>query len=607
MNLTGPKPVLANTVPVQTDAGIDTYQLLEQMHKLAQLNARFEIALNTMTRGLSMFDADGNLIVCNELYRQTYDLPEELTLDGTPFSRIIAYHAAKEGRSGSASELKRQQSWIARYLSELKHGEIFSHTHKLENGRFIHVTIQPLQDGGWVDLQEDVTEKMAARERMTWLARHCPLTEIANRFHLRERLEESIPQLGPGRKLAVHLIGLDLFKQVNDAKGHASGDTVLKAAAKRMLSALRENDLVGRVGGDEFAIIQLDIAGPDDAVTFARRIVETLNAPYRVLGSNVEIGASVGTSFAPDHGSDHDTLFRKAGMALHRAKRCGRRSSHHVYSAEIEALALERMELSGALREALARRELGLHYQPIVDVKAGTVTGCEALMRWCHPQLGMVPPATFIPIAERSGLIVAMGDWALRQACHDAAGWPSDIPVSVNMSAVELDQCDLATRVQRALDDSGLDAWRLEIELTERAFLHDAARTLGTLEQIRGLGVRVVLDDFGSGFASLNHLHSFTFDKLKIDQSFISEMANCHDSRAIFNSVTELAKTLGMGPVAEGIEGLKQLEGVAVAGCEEMQGFYFSQPVPSVDLEAALEGCVTRLSRSHDVASLSAS
>lgn len=592
--------------PALAEAAADARRLIVQSRKLAKLNKRFEIAFNNMARGLSMFDAERRLIVCNPLYRAIYDLPEELTAAGTPFSRIVAYYAAKDGCANTAEDLLRQQLWMEQHAAELAHGRTFTQTQHLKDGRVILVTIQPLKDGGWVDIQEDITERSAAEERVAWLARHCPLTEIANRFHLRERLDAELERLGPGGKLAVHLIDLDYFKQVNDTLGHAAGDAVLKAVAKRMSALVRDGDIVGRVGGDEFAIVQPDIAGPEQAVSLAERVVKALNAPYRVLGASAGIGASIGIAISPAHGRSSDMLLRRADMALYRTKTCGRGTSA-VYKDEDETAVLERMELRGALRDALRNRELGLHYQPIVDVKAGTVTGCEALMRWYHPQLGMVPPTTFIPIAEKSGLIVSMGDWALRQACRDAAGWRSDIKVAVNMSALQFDQGDLAAGVQKVLDETGLDARRLEIEITEQALLRDAARTLGTLEQLREIGVRVVLDDFGTGFASLNHLRSFTFDKIKIDQSFVSEMADRLDSRAIVGAVTELAKTLGMGPVAEGVEGLQQLEGVTVAGCEEMQGFYFSHPVPSVDLEAAVANCVTRLSHNHGSAGLSAS
>lgn len=579
----------------ETNSGLDAQKLVELTEKLSKLNARFKIALNNMARGLSMFDAEGRLVICNALYRELYALPEELAEPGTPFSRIVAYHAAREGCSNSAEDLRRQQVWIEQHATELRHGKPFSHTHHLADGRIILVSIQPLQDGGWVDIQEDITEKALAQERITWLARHCPLTEIANRFHLREMLEERIQQLKPNEKLAVHLVDLDYFKQVNDTLGHAAGDAVLKAVARRMKAALRENDIVGRVGGDEFAIIQTEIVDADQATTLAQRLVKALNAPYRIAGSNAGIGASVGISIAPDHGTDADTLLRKADMALYRMKTCGR-GTCYVYRAEDEAVALERMELRGALRDALKNQQLGLYYQPIVDVRAGTVTGCEALMRWRHPHLGMLLPAAFIPIAEKSGLMLTMGDWALQQACKDAAGWRSDMRVAVNLSVSQFDQSDLAARVQHALDASGLEAGRLEIEITESALLKSEARALETLGQLRAIGVRLVLDDFGTGFASLNFLRTFSFDRIKIDQSFISEMADRRDSMAIVGAVTGLARSLGMGPVAEGVEAHDQLEGVTTAGCEEMQGFYFCRPVPSFEIEDAVAQCVSKLS-----------
>jgi diguanylate cyclase (GGDEF)-like protein len=594
--MTRPGTNIASAVEsAAAEPGLAEQKLLEQTHKLSQLNARFEVALNNMARGLSMFDAEGLLVVSNALYRELYELPDELAQPGTPFSRIIAYYVAKEGCSNSAEDLRRQQLWIEQHATELRHGKPFGHTHHLADGRIIQVTIQPLVDGGWVDIQEDITEKTLAQERIAWLARHCPLTEIANRFHLREMLEERIQRLAPNEKLAVHLVDLDYFKQVNDTLGHAAGDAVLKAVAKRMKAALRENDIVGRVGGDEFAIIQTEVADAQQATTLAQRLVKALNTPYRVAGSSAGIGASVGIAIAPDHGTDADALLRKADMALYRMKTCGR-GTCYVYRAEDEAVALERMELRGALRDALKNRQLGLHYQPIVDVRAGTVTGCEALMRWRHPHLGMVPPATFIPIAEKSGLMLTMGDWALQQACKDAAGWRSNIRVAVNLSVSQFDQSDLAARVQHALDASGLEPGRLEIEITESALLKSEARALETLEQLRAMGVRLVLDDFGTGFASLNFLRAFAFDRIKIDQSFISEMVDRRDSMAIVGAVTGLARSLGMGPVAEGVEGSDQLEGVTTAGCEEMQGFYFSRPVPSIEVEDAVARCVSKLS-----------
>jgi diguanylate cyclase (GGDEF)-like protein len=576
------------------NATTDTERLLEQTNKLSSLNTWFEVALNNMGRGLSMFDANNQLIVCNALYREIYDLPEGLTTPGTPLSTIIAFHASRAGSANTAEELKRQQAWIEQHSKELRHGKTFTHTQHLQNGRIVLVTNQPLTDGGWVDIQEDITERTLAEQRIAWLARHCPLTEIANRFHLRERLDLEIERLRPNERLAVHLIDLDYFKQVNDTLGHATGDAVLKAVAKRMCSTVRDTDFVGRLGGDEFAIIQKEVIDADQAASLANRLVKILNAPYRVLGASTGIGASIGISICPDHGSDSDTLLQRADTALYRVKSCGR-GNCSVYQALDEQVARERIELQADLGEALRRDQLVLHYQPVVDVAASTVTGCEALMRWQHPKLGLLPPSVFIPIAEKTGLIGEIGEWALRRACKDAAGWTSHITVAVNLSSFQFVKGDLATTVKKALKASRLEAKRLEIEIAESALLKREVHTLEVLRDLKALGVRLVLDDFGMGFASLGYLQNFSFDKIKIDRSLITDLSGRRDKMAVVGAVTGLARTLGIGPVAEGIEIMEELEGAAFAGCTQMQGFYFSEAVPCEDVDRVVADCQVKL------------
>lgn len=575
-------------------AATDTERLLEQANKLSSLNAWFEVALNNMARGLSMFDADKRLIVCNALYREIYDLPEFLTAPGTPLATIIAFHAARAGSANTAEEMKRQQAWIEQHSVELRQGKTFTHTQHLQDGRIVLVTNQPLADGGWVDIQEDITERTLAEKRIAWLARHCPLTEIANRFHLRERLEHEIESLLPNERLAVHLIDLDHFKQVNDSLGHAAGDAVLKAVAKRMCSTVRDTDFVGRLGGDEFAIIQKHVVDGDQAACLASRLVTILNAPYRVLGSRTGIGASIGISICPDHGTDADTLLQRADTALYLVKSSGRGDAA-IYRAADEQIARDRIALQADLQGALKRNELVLHYQPVVDVAAGTVTGCEALMRWNHPRLGVLPPSMFIPIAEKTGLIGEIGAWALGQACKDAAGWQSHITVSVNLSALQFVKGDLAIFVKRALHASALDAHRLEIEVAEEALLKREAHTLDVLRDLKAIGVRVVLDDFGTGFASLGYLQNFSFDKVKIDRSLITDLAQRRDKMAVMGAVTGLAQTLGIGPIAEGVELMEELEGAAFAGCAQMQGFFFSEAVPCGDVDRAVADCLVKL------------
>jgi diguanylate cyclase (GGDEF)-like protein len=312
---------------IQTaDVATDPQALLRHAENLTRLNSSFEIAVNNMARGLSMFDAERRLVVCNALYREIYGLTEEITAPGTPFSKIVAFHSEQSGSPVAADDLERQKSWIDEHAHELQNGKIFTHLQHLKNGRIILVTNQPLTDGGWVDTQEDVTEKTLAEARITWLARHCQLTELANRSYLREKLDEMIRALDADEILAVHLVDLDYFKQVNDTLGHAAGDTVLKAVAKRMQSSLREHDFVGRLGGDEFAIIQVGISDPEHANHLAHRLIKTLNTPYRVFGSQAGIGASIGIAICPHHGADTDTLLQRADEALYRVKARGRGS-----------------------------------------------------------------------------------------------------------------------------------------------------------------------------------------------------------------------------------------------------------------------------------------
>mgnify|MGYP001404355253 CR=1 FL=1 len=577
------------------EAHDDAHLLVEKTRKLAELNQWFELALNNMARGLSMFDAEKRLVVCNALYRQIYDLPEHITAPGTPLSKIIAYHTARGG-ANTAEELMKQQLWIEHHARELSHGKTFTHQQQLPNGRIILVTNQPLSDGGWVDIQEDITERTMAEERISWLARHCPLTEIANRFHLQERLTSEIQRLRPNERLAIHIVDLDYFKQVNDTLGHATGDAVLKAVAKRMTTTVRDTDFVGRLGGDEFAIIQKEIVDIHQSESLAERLVKVLNAPYRILGSSAGIGASIGIALCPDHGKDADRLLQRADTALYRVKSSGR-GGFAIYQPQDETVARERIALQTDLREAVKRNHIALYYQPMVDVDAGTVTGCEALMRWRHPKLGMLPPSTFLPIAEKAGLMATMGDWAIRQACQDAARWTANVKVAVNLAAIQFDQGDLAKTVEAALEASGLEASRLELEITEKILLQRETKTFETLQRLRNLGVRLVLDDFGTSFASLGYLRNFSFDKIKIDRSLTAGLSGRRDRMAIVGAAAGLARALGIGPVAEGIEGLDQIEGMSEVGCQEMQGFYFSHPVPSVEVDQAVTECLVKLEK----------
>ncbi len=569
---------------------LNTEELLEHKRQLEQLNGWFEVALDNMARGLSMFDAKQRLIVCNKIYRDIYRLPEELTQPGTPLSEIVRYHARRETGGERAEDVEKQRKWIDHHVAELARGKTFSYVQELKDGRTILVNNQPLPNGGWVDLQEDITEKQRAEQRITWLARHDTLTEIANRFHFREQLEQALRGARPGDGFALHWIDLDKFKEVNDTYGHPVGDALLKSVARRLRAVVRGNDIVGRLGGDEFAILQRNARRKEDTERLAVRLLRAIGEPHQVAGRALEIAASIGIVHAPENGSTVDELLKNVDVALYKGKFQGG-GQFAFFTPDEDEKIRERPQIEIDLKYALDRRELVLHYQPIINLKAHQVTSFEALMRWNHPERGLIAPRDFIPIAEQTGLIVRMGEWALEQACADAASWPEPVKVTVNLSPVQFETGNLVRAAMRALEQSKLEATRLELEVTESVLLRDAPRTHEILHKLHDLGVQIALDDFGTAFASLSYLQNFRFDKIKIDRMFVRDGVGRSNSYAIIHAVTELAKALKIETVAEGVETREHLDTVEGAGCDEVQGYFFSHSVPSSEVAEVLALC----------------
>ena len=569
---------------------LNTEEILQHKQQLEQLNGWFEIALDNMARGLSMFDAEQRLIVCNKMYRELYHLPEELTKPGTPLAEIVRYHVRRETGSECLEDIDKQRKWIDQHVAELARGKTFSYVQELHDGRTILVSNQPLANGGWVDLQEDITEKRRAEQKITWLARNDTLTEIANRFHFREELEHALRDLQPHDGFAIHWIDLDKFKDVNDTYGHPVGDQLLKSVARRLRETARGLDLVGRLGGDEFAVLQRQTKRVSDAERLAARLLRAVSEPHHVAGHSLHVDACIGIALSPEHGRTIDELLKNVDVALYKAKSRGGNCFAFFEPGEDEKIK-ERHQLETDLKFALERNELMLHYQPIINLKANEATSCEALMRWNHPRRGLIGPSEFIPIAEQTGLIVPIGEWALERACEDAASWPEPLKVTVNLSAVQFESGDLVAATKRALGRSGLAPGRLELEITESVLLRDAPNTHEILSKLQELGVRVSLDDFGTAFASLSYLQSFPFDKIKIDRSFVREMPARADCLAIVRAVTNLARNLRIETVAEGIETREHYTTITEAGCDEVQGFYFSHPVPSSAVGEALALC----------------
>jgi diguanylate cyclase (GGDEF)-like protein/PAS domain S-box-containing protein len=432
----------------------------------------------------------------------------------------------------------------------------------------------------------DVTERKQAEARIAYMAHHDALTGLPNRVMFHERLADALARVrraGAGPGLAVHCLDLDHFKSVNDTLGHPVGDLLLKAVAERLGAWVGEEALVARLGGDEFAVIQPLATGPDAAGELASRLIAVVAAPYEVQGHEVVIGASIGIAIAPDDGETAEELLRNADMALYRAKGEGRGASH-FFEPEMDRRIQARRSLELDLRKALANGEFELFYQPLINLGSNAVTGFEALLRWRHPERGMISPAEFIPLAEEIGLIVPLGEWVLRQACSEAATWPGEIKVAVNLSPAQFRSRGVVQAVMSALAHSRLPPQRLELEITESVLLGETEANLATLHRLREIGARISMDDFGTGYSSLSYLRSFPFDKIKIDRSFVRELAERLDCVAIVRAVAGLGASLGIATTAEGVETPEQLERLRREGCTEVQGFLFSPPRPADEI-----------------------
>jgi len=554
--------------------------LLERKVQLEQVNVQLDLALNNMAHGLCMFDPERRLIVCNDRYAKMYGLPAELTKPGTPLYAILQYLVEKKTFAESAEET------FGAINARPKDG--YSQLVKsFTDGRLVSISYQGTADGGWVAIHEDITERQKAEAYIAHLARHDHLTDLPNRVFLREELEKRLRRLRHGEKFAVLWLDLDRFKSVNDSLGHPIGDKLLSAVASTLANCIDGDDFVARLGGDEFAIIQANVGRPEESGVLANRIIERLGAPYEIEGQQLNIGVSIGLAIAPTDGKNADQLLKNADLAMYRAKADGR-GSYCFFEAEMDARIQARRALEIELRSALAAGQLQLHYQPLVRAKTGEVRCFEALLRWFHPRLGAIPPGEFIPLAEESGLIGPLGQWVLRTACAEAAKWPSRFRVAVNLSPIQFKNLNLVKSILGALAASGLSASRLELEITESVLLEADSRTLAILHELHSLGVRIVMDDFGTGFSSLNYLRSFPFDKIKIDQTFVRDMSKGRDSVAIIKAIIDLGRALHIEVVAEGVETEEQLSLLLAEGCTEMQGHYFSKPAPIENFEKIL-------------------
>ena len=568
-------------------------QLETTIDKLEIQNARFAAALENMSHGLCMFDRHDRLVVANGRFAELFSLPHQLVQPGVSLDDIMSHMVCK-----GALEEDQRGKLMPNLSAAGVDGERINRIWTLADDRIVEAVISPTDDAGWVALFEDVSEQRRAEAQIHHMARHDALTDLPNRTQFHEVMEWQLGRADRGEQVAIMCLDLDHFKAVNDTLGHPIGDKLLMAVAERLGRCVRHGDLVARLGGDEFAIIQVGVQQPVGANSLARRIIEQLGETFTIDDHQISIGVSIGVAVAPTDGKNSNKLLKNADLALYRAKDDGR-SVMRFFEPEMDVYMQARRSLEFDLRQALIKEQFELHYQPLVNLSTNAVSGFEALIRWNHPVRGCVRPDEFIPVAEETGLIAQIGDWVLRKACLDAVSWPDNCKVAVNLSPVQFKNRALLDTVVAALKESGLNACRLELEITESVMLHKTEHTLKVLSDLRHLGVRISMDDFGTGYSSLSYLRSFPFDKIKIDQTFICDLDNRTDALAIVRAVAGLGKSLGMATTAEGVETAEQLETLRTEGCTEVQGYLFSPPLPANKLGELLGKDIEAQRRSH--------
>jgi diguanylate cyclase (GGDEF)-like protein len=554
-------------------------QLARKSQELRAANAHLDAAMNNVPQGVCMFDAAMRLTLCNARYLEMYSLASAGIVPGCTLHDMLVKRAAQNTFSADPD------CYAADLRAQLDQGRPFRAITHLRDGRVIAVQNQPMAGGGWVAMHEDVTERERAEAKVAHMARHDALTDLPNRSYFSDEMEKLLAKVhAGGTPFNVFMFDLDLFKSVNDSLGHPIGDELLKAIAQRLRGLDLGAGRIARVGGDEFAVLQAEEGDSrENAVVLAKRLQSVLGEPYRIEGHQIVIGISVGIAFAPEHGTSQNELFKSADLALYRAK--SGRLGYQLYEPAMDTEARLRRELEVDLRDALAQQQFVLHYQTIVDVPSRRICGAEALIRWNHPRRGLLGPDKFIPLAEELGLIIPIGEWVLRQACSDAAAWPAQVKIAVNLSPVQFRSGNLLNGVTDALVDSGLSPRRLELEITESVLLDGAAESLAVLHQLKATGVAIVLDDFGTGYSSLSYLRMFPFDKIKIDKSFVAEFSSRADCAAIVCAVTGLGRSLQLETTGEGVETAEQFELLRAAGCTQVQGFLFDRPVPASALD----------------------
>jgi diguanylate cyclase (GGDEF)-like protein len=548
-------------------------------HLLMEKGQHLDTAINNMTQGLLLFNASGHLVICNQGYIDMFGVSPDVVKPGCHLRDLILH------RQQIGSFVGDVDAYCAKFLGAWEE-DIRDTVIDLPDGRKIKLVYKRSPDGGWATTLEDITERSRFEARIEHLAHFDALTNLPNRTLFQLHAEQMLAQL-PQVPFAILYIDIDEFKGINDSLGHLIGDEFLRAVSLRLRECVGEKDFAARLGGDEFAIVQYGAGHEDEVTALIERVYRALRTPFDCHGHHLSADASIGVALAPRDGSDLTGLLKSADLAMYAAKASGRRT-WRFFEPGMETEANSRRELERDMRAALSGGGFEIHYQPLVDIGSEKIIGCEALLRWRQPRRGMISPAEFVPIAEETGLIQEIGQWVLNTACREATTWPGDIHVAVNVSPVQFKSQTLTLNVATALSNSGLDPRRLELEITEAVLMGDDEAALTTFAQLRALGVRIALDDFGTGYSSLRYLHRFPFDKIKIDRSFVKEVADGSGTSSIIKAVVAIATDRSMVTTAEGVETRQQLETVRALGCTQMQGYLFSAARPAREIRAML-------------------
>jgi diguanylate cyclase (GGDEF)-like protein len=556
--------------------------LMRSEEKLRLQNERFDWAINHMSQGLCMFDADRRLSVFNRRYAEMYNLPSDAIRIGQTLEEVLDSRAAAGALP--AQDLAEFNRWRVATATGRGHS---SDTVQMKDGRTILMMHQSLPDGGWVATHQDITAQREVESKIRFIAHHDSLTGLPNRVLFKERLAAAQRKLTHGTGFALMILDLDHFKEVNDTAGHSAGDRLLIDVARRLKACLGEKDTVARLGGDEFAILVPAYETTRALTRLAERLI-TAVTQGAVSGEATNIGVSIGIALAPQNGTEAEQLMQAADIALYEAKD-GERGTYRFFDAPMEDRLKRKKGIKNDLAVSLERNELELFFQPIIDLGSDSVAGLEALLRWRHPERGLVSPAEFIPLAEETGLITPIGEWTLREACRQASTWPDGIGVAVNLSSRQFRSKRLPELIANALSQWDLAPRRFEVEITESVLLQRNERTLATLNKLREIGAGIALDDFGTGYSSLGYLRNFPFTKIKIDRSFVTSLDEEGESRAIVGAIVGLGHSLDMKITAEGVETRQQLDQIRGKDCDQAQGYYFSTPVPARDVPALLK------------------